>query len=860
MTTGLLPPSDGPGAAGLPVRAVLADVLAALSGHRDAGGDGAGGYGAGRYGAAVLVSPPGTGKTTLVPLAIADHLADRSAGRPAGRVVVAEPRRIAVRAAAHRMADLVGEPVGERIGYTVRGRSRTGPRTRVEVVTTGVLLRRLQRDPDLPGVAAVVVDECHERHLDTDLALAFAVDARAALRPDLLLLAMSATAQAERIAAVLAGPPGSDAAPAPIVVAAGGLHPVDVRWCPPPPGLTPPHGSRVDPRLLDHVAATVRRALAEEPGDVLVFLPGAGEIAGVGARLAGVDAAVVPLHGRLPGAAQDAALVPRVGRRRVVLATAVAESSLTVPGVRIAVDAGLARIPRVDLARGLGSLGTVRASRAAATQRAGRVGRLGPGVAYRCWSAADHERLPEHPEPEVATADLTAYALQLACWGAPGGVGLALPDPPPSAALDVATATLRDLGAVDPQGRVTPRGRALAAAGAEPRLARALLDGAELVGSRTAAEVVALLSDDAAGGGDDLSARRRALRAGRDPAASARWRDEVDRLLRAAPRAAAPGGADRLPDDLAAALVVGLAFPERLARARQDGGRHYLMASGTAAELDEGSGLRGARWLAVAVADRPPGRRDARVRLAVPLDEATAREVAGPLLTRGPEVTWHDGDVRAEDVERLGAVVLATRPLARPPRDLVAAAVAEGLRAEGLDLLRWTAGARRLRARLAACRDGLGDPWPAVDDEALTSTLLGAVDLGAVRRRADLRRLDVASALRAMLPPTVAGRLDEVAPDRVRVPTGSRIAVDYDDPQAPTLPVKVQEVFGWMQAPRVAGRPLRLRLLSPAGRTVAVTSDLPSFWRTGYPAVRADLRGRYPRHPWPADPAQGVPR
>jgi ATP-dependent helicase HrpB len=807
----------------LPVHAVLPELIAALEAACSA----------------VLVAPPGTGKTTLVPLALADRLT--------GRVVVAEPRRIAARAAARRMAELVGEPVGVRVGFSVRGEQRTSPATRVEVVTTGVLVQRLQRDPELAGTAAIMIDECHERHLETDLALAFGVDVRAALRPDLLLLAASATAQAERIAQAL----GS----APIVEATGALHPVETVWCPAPAGITPPHGLRVDPRLLDHLAATIQRALAETTGDVLAFLPGAGEIAAVANRLRPPrDVEVLPLHGRLPAAAQDAALRPVANRRRVVLATAVAESSLTVPGVRVVVDAGLSRVPRTDLARGLGSLVTVRASRSSAIQRAGRAGREAAGTAYRCWSQAEHERLPAHPEPEVATADLTAFALQLACWGAPGGRGLVLLDPAPEAAMTVASAVLRDLGAVDEAGRVTARGRALAAVGAHPRLARALLDGSSQVGSRRAAEVVAMLSDDALpGSADDLAARWRALRAGHDRAASGRWQEEVKRLQRGAPRGSGRSArADAvavLPDDLAAATVVGLAFPERLARRRRADGRTYLMASGTAAELGEGSGLSGAEWLAVAVADRPPGRRDARIRLAVPLDEATARQVGEPLRHSVDEVVWA-GEVRARTVERLGAIELSARPLRSPDRSLVAAAMQEGLRREGLDVLNWTPAARALRRRLAACRSGLGDPWPDVSDDAL----LAHLDLAGSRHRGDLKRLDVAQALRSLLPWQLAGRLDEVAPHRIEVPSGSRIAVDYSDPEAPALPVKVQEVLGWTAAPQVAGRALRLRLLSPAGRPVAVTSDLESFWSNGYPAVRAELRGRYPRHRWPQDP------
>ena len=533
-------------------------------------------------------------------------------------MVVAEPRRVAARAAARRMSALLGERPGRSVGHTVRGESTVGPGTRVEVVTTGVLVRRLQRDPELAGTGAVVLDECHERHLDTDLALAFGVDVRAALRPDLLLLAMSATAQAERVADALGG--------VPVVEATGALHPVEPVWCPPPAPVAPPHGLRVDPRLLDHVADVVRRAHAETAGDLLVFLPGAGEVGAVAGRLHGLD--VVPLHGRLSAAAQDDALRQRDGRR-VVLATSVAESSLTVPGVRTVVDAGLARVPRTDLARGLGSLVTVPVSRASAAQRAGRAGREAPGRAYRCWSAADHERLPAHAQPEVATADLTAFALELACWGAPGGRGLALLDVPPQASMDVATAALHDLGAVDERGAATPRGRALTAVGAHPRLARALLDGAPLVGSRLAAEVVAVLVDDAAGAaGDDLAAVLRALRSGRDRAATARWQDEVRRLERAVPPAPPTG----VPVDLAAGLVVGLALPERLARRRDAGAATYLMAGGTGAELAPGTALTGADWLAVAVADRPPGRRDARIRLAVAVDEATAREAGATLL------------------------------------------------------------------------------------------------------------------------------------------------------------------------------------------------------------------------------------
>ncbi len=423
---------------------------------------------------------------------------------------------------------------------------------------------------------------------------------------------------------------------------------------------------------------------------------------------------------------------------------------------------------------------------------------------------------------------------------------------------------LAELGAVGPDGAVTPRGRALAAAGTHPRLARALLDGAPLVGGRRAAEVVAVLSDgDLGRSGDDLTQVLRALRSRADRAATARWTDEVRRLERSLPPATPPSRTTQSrtspPGDLAAGLVVGLAFPERLARRRSAAGgdgRTYLMAGGTGAELAAGSALTGSPWLAVAVADRAPGRRDAHVRLAVAVDEATAREAGATLLSDGDEVVWADGDVRARRVERLGAIVLAQRATAHPDPAAVAAALHEGLRREGLQLLRWGPAARALRQRLAACCSGLGEPWPEVSDEAL----LGALDLSSARSRADLQRIDLVAALRALVPWQLSGRLDDVAPERVEVPSGSRLRVDYGDPDGPALPVRVQEVFGWRTAPVVAGRPLRLHLLSPADRVVAVTSDLASFWTTGYPAVRAELRGRYPRHAWPEDPAAAQPR
>ncbi|MFI5958561.1 ATP-dependent helicase HrpB [Cryptosporangium sp. NPDC051539] len=819
----------------LPVRPALPRIVDALVGD----------------GAAVLVAPPGSGKTTLVPLALA--------GATDGRIVVAEPRRVAARAAASRMASLLGERVGETVGYTVRGDRSVSSRTRVEVVTTGVLVRRLQRDAELPGVGAVILDEIHERHLDADLALAFVQDARATLRPDLLLLATSATAASERLSELLGGP---------VLEVAGSPHPVRTVWAAPASPVTPPHGHRVDPRLLDHVATVVRRALSETSGDVLVFLPGAAEIGGVSRRLAGVDATVAVLHGRLAPRDQDAVLRPSGGRRRIVLATAVAESSLTVPGVRVVVDAGLARVPRMDQGRGLGALVTVPESRATATQRAGRAGREAPGTVYRCWSESDHARLPAWPEPEIAAADLTAFALDLAGWGTPTGAGLALPDPPPTAALDIAQATLRALGAINAEGRVTPRGRTLAGMGVHPRLARALLDGVPVVGVRRAAEVVALLADDTlTGSGGDLVAAWRILRDGSTPDRARRWRDEVGRLQAAARDASAAGAtsvragaAGGLPDDLAAGLIVGMAYPERLALLRAETGRSYLMAGGTAADLPEASALGGVPWLAVATADRSPGHANARIRLAVAINEATAIDAGSALLTTSDDVRWTDGELIARSVDRLGAITLSERPL-EPDAGIRADTVLAGVKKEGLNRLRWDTDARALRERLAFARAALGPPWPAMDDESLLARAaewLGP-DLTRVRRRADLARIDAGAALRRLLPWPEASRLDELAPERLEVPSGSKIRVDYSDPAAPVLAVKVQEAFGWTRTPAVAGVPVRLHLLSPAGRPVAVTSDLESFWRTGYPSVRAELRGRYPKHPWPDDPMTATP-
>ncbi|MEV6732163.1 MULTISPECIES: ATP-dependent helicase HrpB [unclassified Streptomyces] len=826
----------------LPVREAVPALVSALDAH----------------GTAVLCAPPGTGKTTLVPLVLAGLVG----GGPRRRVVVAEPRRIAARAAARRMAWLLGEAVGASVGFTVRGERVAGPGTVVEVVTTGVLLQRLQRDQELSGVDLVILDECHERHLDADTVAAFLLDVRETLRPELRLVAASATTDAAGWARVLGhGRLGG----APVVEAAGVSYPVETVWAPPPRPVRPPHGMRVDPAQLTHVASVVRRALAERSGDVLCFLPGVGEISRVAGQLGGVDAEVLQIHGRAPAAVQDAALSV-AQHRRVILSTAVAESSLTVPGVRVVVDSGLAREPRVDHARGLGALATVRASRAAGRQRAGRAGREAPGAVYRCWAEAEDGRLPAFPSPEIRMADLAQFALQAACWGDPDATGLALLDPPPAGAMAAAREVLVAVGAVSPAGLVTPRGQRMARLGLHPRLARALLDGSAALGARRAAELVALLSEEPPREyGDDLAAAWRRARAGGD-AYAARWRAEARRLERAA-ASGNPVGKESLPDDAAAGLVAALAFPERVAKAK--GRAAFLMANGTGAELPDGSPLRSAPWLAVAVADRPPHSASARIRLAAALDEDTARAAAGHLLQAGEEVHWEDGDLVARSVERLGAIELAARPLRNPDPDLVREALLDGLRSEGLGLLRWSADAHALRARLGFLHRTLGGGWPDVQDDG---ALLDRADdwlepeLSRARRRADLGRIDAGQALNRLLPWATgeAARLDELAPERIEVPSGSRIRVDYSAEQGqghgqPVLAVKLQELFGLAETPKVAGVPVLVHLLSPAGRPAAVTADLASFWQGGYRAVRAELRGRYPKHPWPEDPATAQP-
>ncbi|WP_178389143.1 ATP-dependent RNA helicase [Actinomyces oris] len=941
----------------------------------------------------VLTAPPGTGKTTLVPPLLADVLADvpaaapgRSLERRPGRVVVTQPRRIAARAAARRLADLLGEEVGGTVGYAVRGERRTGPDTRIEVVTAGLLLRRLQHDPELSGVDAVILDEVHERSLDSDLLLTLLADARAALREDLTVVAMSATLDADRLRRILGGPSdgasgGTSDGAAPLVEVPGRLHPLEEVWA--PPGRTGRLGPRGVPReFLAHVATTVERALAERSGDVLVFLPGAREVDDVvsrlrGAALAGVD--VLPLHGRLPASAQDAALAPSpAGRRRVVVATNVAESSLTVPGVRVVVDSTLAREPRLDVVRSMSGLVTVGVSRAAGVQRAGRAGREGPGVVYRCCSPTDWARSPLAPTPEILSADLTGAALELAVWGVPDGAGLAWVDEPPAAALGAAREALERLGLAGADG-VTPLGRAVAGLPAGVREARALLATTPILGARRAARATALLTADLRAPGGDLTALARQVRGG--GAGSGAWKTEARRLEQACRRAVleqsgraedpgpasggpqAPGatgaagslgtgrgretsgrpgdpaavsGGPQAPDathgreetgrpgdiggdapglgdgegaasadlESAVALVAGTAQPQWIARRRgpapQAGKEaHYASVAGTGLRLPAGSALAESEWLAVAGVDLTGGRGDALIRAAAPLEEQTALELAGAWLAEEERAVWEGGRLRIERLRRLGAITLTTTPGSPPGPTAVADAVVARVRAEGADaglaVLPWDEEALGLRARLALLHEHLGEPWPDMSDAALAeraeewlapavASLAGqtggsggpgrsgeSASSGLGGRRFSLERLDVAHSLRALLPWPQAARLDELVPERLEVPSGSQVPVDYtavvggagpvDPAEAgrvgrPVLAVRVQECFGWAATPRIVeGRvAVLLHLLSPARRPVAVTDDLASFWEQGYPQVRAEMRGRYPKHAWPEDP------
>lgn len=820
-------------------------------------------------GTAVVQAPPGTGKTTLVPPAIAVAVA----GGPAfgladgagGRVVVTQPRRVAARSAARRLAQLTGTEPGGLVGYSVRGDSTLGRDTAVEFVTPGVLVRRLISDPDLPGVGAVVLDEVHERDVESDLAFALLCELRQ-LREDLPVVAMSATVEADRFAHLLGGDGG---APAPVVDVPAVLHPLEVRYAPSPTPRLDVRG--VPDGFLEHVAATAADEVSATGHDTLVFLPGVREIERVVRMLAarlGAAAEVLPLHGGLDAAAQDRAVsgsgrTKDVPRPRVVVSTDLAESSLTVPGVRVVVDACLSREPRRDTARDMTGLVTVSASKDSCVQRAGRAARLGPGRAVRCLSEQEYTHLPSHRAPAIATSDLTTFTLDVACWGAPRGEGLSLPDAPPAGELTRAESVLRGLGAVDDTGRATDRGRALARVPADPRHARALLDGAGMVGARTAAEVVALLASDRRSPGGDLAADLRALRSGRAPDAGS-WKQQVRRLERLVGGAAGGGGAAARED--AVGPVVALAHPDRVARRR---GEQYTFASGTGAVLPPGSALTGQEWLAVAevgrAAGRAAGEAGAVIRGAAALSRDDALEAASHLVDDDETAHFSHGTLTGRRVKRIGAIELSSTPV-RPTHEAAVRAVSAAVRAGGLAALGPDEDALRLWRRLALAHRELGAPWPDVSASGLAERLeewLGP-EIAALATGSKIAGRDLGPALRRLLPWPEASRFDELVPDRLQVPSSSSYRVDYPDPgadDAPVLAVKLQECFGWTTSPRICdGRvPVTVHLLSPAGRPLAVTRDLEFFWREAYPGVRAEMRGRYPKHPWPEDPMTAEP-
>lgn len=745
----------------------------------------------------VVQAPPGTGKTTLVPPALANHTG--------GKVLVTAPRRVAVRAAARRLAHLDGSQLGQKVGYTVRGEHHPG--SHVEFMTPGVLLRKLMSDPELPGVSAVAVDEVHERQLDSDLVLGMLLEL-AQLRDDLVVTAMSATLDVDKFAGLMA---------APVLDTPAVTYPVEVDYR--------PHEGRLrcTPAFLDHLADMAQQARAEaKQHSVLVFVPGVREVEHVIGRVPGA----LPLHGSLTAAQQDAALSPSA-EPRIVVATSIAESSLTVPGVRIVVDSGLSRVPRRDVSRNMTGLVTVSAAGSTVDQRAGRSGREGPGRVIRAYAESDYRHLPAHITPEIATSDLTQAALTLAVWGTPRGVGLPLADAPPSPALDSAEDVLRGIGAVDEVGAATDLGRRLAGMPVDPRLGRALLSCGP-----AAAETIACLSDSPRG---DISAQLRTLRGQRS------FDREVKRLRRLAGKGSGEGDPG---------IITALAFPGRVARLE---GEEYLLASGTRAILPPHSPLRGAPWLAVAEVTRAggssrEGRAGATIRAAARISEEDARDIVGE--TEELSATVEGNKIRGRRILRIGAIELSSTPV-KVPADKAAEALATAVRAHGLGMFRFSDKAQHLRERLSFLHSQLGDPWPNPDSSDPSAWL--APELDATARGTAINRVDMYPALQRLLPWPEASHLNELAPERLLAPSGNRHQVDYSTGR-PVVSVKLQECFGLDASPLLAGKPVLFHLLSPAGQPLAVTDDLASFWSGPYAQVRADMRGRYPRHPWPEDP------
>jgi len=809
----------------LPIDAVLPELRDALAAHASA----------------VLVAPPGAGKTTRVPLALLDE--SWLGGR---KILVLEPRRIAARAAAERMAHTLSETVGKRIGLRARMVSKSGPKTKVEVVTEGVFTRMILDDPELSGIGAVLFDEFHERSLDADLGLALALDCQRGLRDDLRIMPMSATLDGARVAQLLGH--------APVIESVGRAFPVETRYL----------GRSDNARIEDQMADAVMRALRTESGSILAFLPGQVEIRRTLERLKEriSDPAVVlaPLFGAMDREAQDLALEPASKpQRKIVLATSIAETSITIEGVRVVIDSGLARVPRFEPDVGVTRLETVRVSRAAADQRRGRAGRTEPGVCFRLWDEPQTQSLPAYPEPEIRSADLAALLLDCAEWGTADPRQLSWIDPPAAAAIDAAREELTELEALDGHGRITVSGKRLRSLPLPPRLSRMVIVAAGLSHAEEAAEIAAIMVERGLGGNDpDLAHRLENFHRDRSRRAS-----EMRRLAAGWARMASLEGSAREPhQEMSIARMLALAFPEHIGKARGAPGQ-FLLANGRGANLDAAHPL--ARSPFLVAAELSGSAASTRILLAAAADEADVSAAAGKRIRETDEIEFDQSlsALRSRRVRRLDAIVLANEPLPVMPNEETARLLADGITKLGLGRLPWSKAQIQFRQRVGFLRAAGGEEWPDLADEALAKTAGEwlAPYLNGKTKLSEIGADDLGAALDALLPWTLKRRLEEEAPTHFEAPTGNRHAIDYETAGAPALHIRVQELFGLTHHPSIAGGklPLTLHLLSPAHRPLQITRDLPGFWNGSWAAVKAEMKGRYPRHPWPDDPASAVP-